>query len=88
MPISSKFDDVMQKVGEQHDRGGFFQGIFVGFEGGREAGGWNERTTVLQTLPATRPPDFNGEEYLYEHPIQPKFLRSVRGLNIMRVTIL
>jgi hypothetical protein len=35
-PISSTFAEVMQKVGEQHGRGGFFQGIYVGFEGGRE----------------------------------------------------
>ncbi|GMF47114.1 unnamed protein product [Phytophthora fragariaefolia] len=69
MPISSKFADVMQKVSEQR----FFQGVFVGFEGGREVGGWSERTTVSQILPVSRPPKFNEEEYLYEHPIQPKF---------------
>ncbi|GMF57942.1 unnamed protein product [Phytophthora fragariaefolia] len=66
MPISSTLDDVMQKVGEQHGR--FFHGIFGGF-----VRGWNERTTVLQTLPVPRPANFNEEDYLYENPIQPKF---------------
>ncbi|GMF36992.1 unnamed protein product [Phytophthora fragariaefolia] len=71
MPISSTFDDVMQKVGEQHGR--FFQGIFVGYQGGRGLGGWNEYTTISQMLPPTVPADFNEEQYLRDNPIQPKF---------------
>jgi hypothetical protein len=64
MPISSTFDDVMKKVRQEH---GNFQGIFVGFEGGQ-----NERTTVADMLTA-KPNDKNEEDYLYEHPIHPKF---------------
>jgi hypothetical protein len=65
MPISSTFNDVMQKVRERH--GHFqFQGV-VGFEGEQ-----NERTTVAEMLTA-KPNDKNEEDYLYEHPIQPKF---------------
>ena len=64
MPISSTFDDVMQKVRERHMN---FQGIFIGFEGEQ-----NERTTVADMLTA-KPNDKNEEDYLYEHPIQPKF---------------
>jgi hypothetical protein len=54
----------MQKVRERH---GHFQGIVFGFEGGQ-----NERTTVAEMLTA-KPNDENEEDYLYEHPIQPKF---------------
>ena len=64
MPTSSTFDDVMRKVREQNIN---FEGTFVGFEGGR-----NERTTVNDMLTA-KPDDKNEEDYLYEHPIQPKF---------------
>ncbi len=64
MPISSTFDDVMRKVREQNIN---FEGTFVGFEGGR-----NERTTVSDMLTA-KPNDKNVEDYLYEHPVQPKF---------------
>jgi hypothetical protein len=64
MPISSRFADVMKKVRQEH---GNFQGIVVGFEGGR-----NERTTVNDML-TTKPDDKNEEDFLYEHPIQPKF---------------
>jgi hypothetical protein len=70
MPISSTFDDVMQKVRERH--GHFqFQGI-IGFEGGR-----NEFTTILQMLPANLSPN-EEQQYLRDHPIQPKF--NVRHL--------
>ncbi|EEY56387.1 uncharacterized protein PITG_09909 [Phytophthora infestans T30-4] len=65
MPISSRFADVMQKVYEQHRH---FQGIFAGFQGGS-----NERTTVSQMLPVPRPRNYVEADYLYEHPIQPKF---------------
>ncbi|KAE9317977.1 hypothetical protein PF008_g18618 [Phytophthora fragariae] len=70
MPISSRFVDVMQKVTEQNR---LFQGIVVGFEGGSGDDRWNECTTVSKTLPDKIPSDFNEEDYLYEHPIQPKF---------------
>ncbi|KAE9005749.1 hypothetical protein PF005_g12898 [Phytophthora fragariae] len=73
MPISSEFVDVLQKVTKQHR---FFQGIVVGFEGGSGDDRWNERTTVSQTLPDKIPSDFNEEDYLYEHPIQPKFKKD------------
>ncbi len=42
MPISSTFNDVRRKLLQEN---GNFQGIIVGFEGGR-----NERTIVSQTL--------------------------------------
>ena len=65
MPISSTFNDVMKKVRQEH--GNFqFQGV-LGFEGEQ-----NERTTVADMLTA-KPNDKNEEDYLYEHPIQPKF---------------
>ncbi|KAF4040890.1 hypothetical protein GN244_ATG06932 [Phytophthora infestans] len=68
MPISSRFADVMQKVYEQHRH---FQGIFAGFQGGS-----NERTTVSQMLPVPRPRNYVEADYLYEHPIQPKFKKE------------
>ncbi|KAE9026848.1 hypothetical protein PR001_g11367 [Phytophthora rubi] len=63
----------VKKVTKQHR---FFQGIVVGFEGGSGDDRWNERTTVSQTLPDKIPSDFNEEDYLYEHPIQPKFKKD------------
>jgi hypothetical protein len=64
MPISSTFNDVMQKVRGRH---GHFQGIVVGFEGGR-----NEFTTISQMLPANLSPN-EEQQHLRDHPIQPKF---------------
>jgi hypothetical protein len=71
MPISSTFDDVRRKLLQEN---GNFQGIIVGFEGGR-----NERTIVSQTLPDPIPAGFNEANHLYEHPIQPTF-KKVRGV--------
>jgi hypothetical protein len=70
MPIYSTFNDVMQKVRERHMD---FQGIFIGFEGG-----WDEFTTISETLPTSRPNTFNEEQHLRDNPTQPKFKKVRR----------